>query len=481
MTKPKIKFQVLLPLCFAFLFAGCLPTDSGEGNLSSTADVALARSCAATSFTISSLPNSSGKTQSCAVSLPRSKASATGIMATVTNGGNYSLVCNNNSQWSTTPTTSYCPPPANITPTPTSDKSRGVRLDPGYFYSSYPGKTPSQIASDVITTLKNARANTIYLYAYNTVYGAFYPTTYPQTTVESGLGAQNIFNAVLNEAHAQGFKVVAVVPLNNFKLAWQNNPAWRVKQAGGADYLPMSETYLLSASSAEFKNWYVGFINDLMTRNPNIDQVEAVEPNLDFFWTGIPDQNPSALTAFNSEYPGSAVGSANWLTFRAKEFLNLMALFNQTVHAKGKESCIVQTWTVNADGTLVSSTTLKNSTGFDWVGVSTLTGASKTDHLISEFIWQQWFSEYATSILNPEWIKTIAAAYTSTLRSAGSTTDLIIHVEISTFSGSKNTTTPTNSEFGRTMMATAGVPNGVSVYDYHQIRNRTAFTELSQW
>jgi len=243
----------------------------------------------------------------------------------------------------------------------------------------------------------------------------------------------------------------------------------------------MADTYLLSASSTEFKNWYVGFINDLIAHNPSVDQVEAVEPTLDYFWTGVPDQNPSALTAFNAQYTGSAVGSTNWLNFRAKEFLNLIALFNQTVHAKGKESCLVQTWTINSDGTLVSSQIIKDSTGFDWGGVSTLAATSKTDHLVSEFIWQQWFSEYATAVFTPEWINTIATSYTNTLRSAGSTTDLIVHVEISTFSGAKNTTTPTNSEFGRTMTATASLANGVSVYDYNQIKTRAAFTELSQW
>ncbi|MGZ6419129.1 MAG: hypothetical protein ACXWPX_11490, partial [Pseudobdellovibrio sp.] len=439
-------------------------------------------------------------------SLPLSKASNTAITASVTNGGSYSLICQNNSRWSATPTISSCPAPAIIAPPPgttsgttttsggstsgttttggttttTATKSRGVRLDPGYFYSAYPGQTPSQIASDVVTNLKNAKANTIYLYAYNTVYGAYYPTTYSQTSVESGLGSQNIFGAVLSAAHAQGFKVVAVVPLNNFMLPWQNNSAWRVKQAGGADYQP-SGTYLLSASNAAYKSWYVGFINDLIARNPLVDQVEAVEPTLDYSWSGVPDQNPSAITAFNTQYPGSAVGSSNWLTFRAKEFTNLVALFNQTVHANGKESCLVQTWTVNSNGTLYSPATLKSSTAFDWIGIATLTGTSKMDHLISEFIWQQWFSEYGTSVFNPEWISTIGVSYTNTLRAAGSTSDLIVHVEISTFSGSSNTTTPTLDQFSRTMTATATLANGISVYDYNQIKTRSAFSLLSNW
>ena len=338
-----------------------------------------------------------------------------------------------------------------------------------------------QIASDVVTTLKNAKVNTIYLYAYNSIHGAFYPTTYSMTTVESGLGSQNIFGAVTNEAHAQGLRVVAVVPLNNFQTVWQANSSWRVKQAGGVDYLPLAETYLLSASVAAYKTWYAGFINDLITRNPTVDVVEAVEPTLDYSWNGIVDQNPSAIAVFNSQYPGSAVGSQNWLNFRSKEFINLVALFNQSVHAKNKESALVHTWTVNSNGTLMDNTTIKNSTAFDFIAVGTLSDTQKTDYFVSEFIWQQWFSEYGTSVFNPEWIATIGNSFINILRNAGSTSKLIVHAEISNFSGSYTSRSPTKAEFGRTMVATKSLSAGVSVYDYNQIRTQGAFAELSLW
>lgn len=447
-----------------------------------------AKICSSTTRIITSAANTMGTTQNCVAKLPTSPASTTAVKASVTNGGVYSLLCNSNGRWNSTATTSYCPSPAVAAPTPAptptpspSEKSRGIRLDPAYFYASHPGQSPTQIALDVITTLKNARVNTVYLYAYNSIYGAYYPTTYSQTTIEPGLGTQNIFAAILNQAHLQGLKVVAVVPLNNFKLVWQNNSAWRVKQGGQADYLPMANTYLLSASVTEYKNWYTGFINDLLTRNPGIDQVEAVEPTLDYFWTGIPDQNPAAVNAFNLQYSGAVIGSQSWRNFRAQEFLKLIALFNQTVHAKGKETALVQTWTINSNGTLMGNNIIKDNTAFDFIGVSTLSGTQRTDHLISEFIWQQWFSEYATAVFTPEWISAIGTSYVNTLRAAGSTSDLIVHVEISSFTGALNTTAPTKSEFGRTMAATKTLTSGVSVYDYNQIRTQSAFTELSQW
>ncbi len=434
--------------------------------------------CAATTRLITSAPNAENKTQNCVAKLPLSKPSTTPVNATVTNGGKYSLVCRTNGLWSPIASTSSCPAPSLTTPTPTpTTKSRGIRLDPAYFYSSHPGQSSAQIAQNVVTTLKSANVNTIYLYGYSSIYGAYYPTTYPNTAVEPGYGAQNIFGAVLTQAHLQGLKVVAVMPLNNFKHAWQSNPTWRVKQSGQIDYIPAPDTYLLSASVLAYKNWYTGFIKDFLQRNPTIDQVEAVEPTLDYFWTGIPDQNAEALAAFNLKYSGAAIGSQGWRTFRAQEFLNLIALFNQTVHASNKETALVQTWTVTSTGALFDSAVLRDNSGFDFVGVATLTGTKKTDHLITELIWQQWFSQYGSAVFNPEWIATVGKTYDSTLRAAGSTSNLIVHVEISTFGN----TVPTKAEFARTMAATKLLPNGVSVYDYNQIRTQNAFAELSQW
>lgn len=376
------------------------------------------------------------------------------------------------------PSTSTLP----VTTEPVSSgKSRGIRLDPGYFYDSHPGQSVDDVARDVINTIKNARGNTIYLYAYNTLHGAFYPTDYAQTTVEPGYGTQNIFGTVTAEAKRQGLKVVAVVPLNNFRSIWQNNPGWRSKQAGGADYVPLADTYLLSASHPDYRAWYAGFLKDLMARNPQIDQVEAVEPTMDYSWNGVPDQNPAALSNFAVQYPGAAVGSQEWLDFRTKEFLSLITLFNQTVHGGGKKTALVHTWTVTADGNLSDATAIKNSTGFDWIAVSKLTGASKTDYLVSEFIWQQWFSTFGTTVFNPDWITNIASQYNNTLKNAGATSELIIHVEISNFAGAYNSTRPTNEQFGQTMANTAKLSNSVSVYDFNQIKTLGAFGELSKW
>lgn len=352
---------------------------------------------------------------------------------------------------------------------------RGIRVDPAYFYNSHSGQTPEQIATDVMSTLKNTGANTVYVYAYNSVYGAFYPTSYPFTDVENGYGIQNIFGALTREAVKNNLRVVAVVPLNNFKKLWQQKPTWRVKQAGGVDYMPAADTHLLSASVEDFHSWHSGFIADLIMRHPDIHGVEAVEPTLDYTWSGAPDQNPAALNLFQQRYPSSTVGSTDWRNFRADEFLNLIAAFNKSVHALGKKTYLVQTWTAQSDGALLGNDTLRHNSGFDFIGVSKLSGLAKTDYLTIELIWQQWFSEFGNPVFSPDWISMVAPELDSIMTGAGALSQLTLHVEISEFSGGFNTVVPDLSEFGRTVEATKALGYGISVYDYEQMRKRGAW------
>lgn len=359
--------------------------------------------------------------------------------------------------------------------------NRGLRVDPSFFYTSHNGQSAHTIANNVITTIKAAHVNLIYIYAYTSTYGAFYPTTYPQTQVEGGYGIQNIVGELTTAAKSNGIKVILIVPLNNFQTVWNNNPTWRVKGNGGADYLPIANTFLLSASSSAFRNWYAGFIDDVVINNPNIDGLELAEPVLDYTWSGVPDQNVSALTAFAAQYPGAIVGSASWTDFRAQELLRLIALFNQKVHQNNKEAHLVHTWTVNSSGHLLDSLVLKSNVGFDFFSVAQLTGTSKTDFLVSEFIWQQGKSEYGTAIFTPEWITIIGSEFVNAINTVGYTGALGVHVEITPFSGAFNITTPTKSEFGRSLSAAKSLNLGISVYDFNQILTQSAFSELGFW
>ena len=142
---------------------------------------------------------------------------------------------------------------ATATPAQTAGPIRGLRVDPSYFYNLYPGQTAGAAATKLVAQAKASGANTLFVYAYNSVYGAFYTTTYSNTIVENGYGKQNILEAIATAAKLVSIRVVAVAPINNFKTLWTNNSAWRAKARNGADYRPFADTFLLSASHPSFK------------------------------------------------------------------------------------------------------------------------------------------------------------------------------------------------------------------------------------
>jgi hypothetical protein len=355
---------------------------------------------------------------------------------------------------------------------------RGLRVDPSYFYGTYSGQSVTTIASDVVSKAKANGANTLFVYAYNSVYGAFYPTTYTQSAVEGGYGSQNILSALTTAAKSNSMKVVAVVPVNNFKSVWDKNPAWRVKNKAGADYKPFSDTYLLSAHSAGFKAWLKGFYQDLLAKNPNVDGIEAVEPTVDYYWAKDADYNPDATTQYKAAYPAGTLGDQNWLNMRAKAMTDLIQILTSSAGAVGKNSYLVQTMPAKSDGTLFSSTVLKNNIGLDLDGIMALTGTSKLTYLMGELIWQQWAAEYGTTKFSPTWTRGASQAFISYV--AGRTTPLV-HVEVSSFSGSVGTVTPTLTEFKSSLDSIKDLGVGIDVYDFSQIVKKSAWTSLSTW
>lgn len=133
--------------------------------------------------------------------------------------------------------------------------------------------------------------------------------------------------------------------------------AWRMKKKSGYDYRPYSDLYLLSIFHPEFKAWYTGFINDFLAKHPGIDGIEAFEPQLDFNWNNAADYNPEANKKFYAKYPTGTLGSANWEAVQAAEVTSHLGNFFGLAKAKGKEAHVVQTWTAQSNGTLLSAAT----------------------------------------------------------------------------------------------------------------------------
>lgn len=355
---------------------------------------------------------------------------------------------------------------------------RGLRVDPSYFYNIYPGLSVTDVSNRVVSNAKLSGVNTLYIYAYNTVYGAYYQTSYNSTVVENGYGRLNILKELTATAKKNNMKVVAVVPVNNFKHLWSNNPGWRAKLKSGSDYIPAADMYLLSAWHPNFRSWLSGFYSDLISNNPDIDGIEAVEPFVDYRWAKESDYNSVSNTKFKNLYPKARLGDATWLKFRAQGLTDLIAILNSVAHSFNKSSFLVQTWTARSDGTLFSSDIMRDNIGLDINGILNLTDVKKLNFIMAELIWQQWAAEYGTLNFNPEWTRKASVEFINIVNARSTP---LIHVEITPFMGSTGYTAPSLEEFSTTLKSIRDLNTGIDVYDYNQINNLNGWNALLNW
>lgn len=358
-------------------------------------------------------------------------------------------------------------------------KTRGLRIDTGYFYSLYPGLSVYEIVNKVISKASASGVNTLFIYAYNPVYGALYTTDYKYTSIEGGYGQENILKQLALEAKKYGLKVIACVPVNNFKEVWTQKPAWRAKTLNGADYFPADNMYLLSAWHPEFRRWLEGFYKDLLNKNPYIDGIEAVEPFIDYRWQKESDYNPVSNSKFKALYPSANLGDATWLNFRAQGLTDLIALLNSTASLYNKTSYLINTWPALPDGRLYPSVVIKDNSGLDLDGILRLRGNKKLKYLTAELMWQQWAAEYGPDKFPVSWTRQASLEFISYL---GTKSTPLIHVEVTPFIGSSgDIVAPTLSEFQNTLISIRDLKVGVDVYDYSQIEYLGAWKELLSW
>ena len=355
---------------------------------------------------------------------------------------------------------------------------RGLRVDPSYFYDLYADHSAADIARKVVNEAEASHVNTIYLYAYNSVNGAFYQTNYPMTEVEFHLGRQDIFGEIYRLARARGMRVIACLSIFDFKIVWQKNPDWRSKLLNGTDYKPFAHAYLLSTWHPDFKKWFRGFIADLAMRFPELYAIEAIEPTVDAFWMKEADFNPIANQEFYERYPGAKLGDNNWKKFRARGVTKLLAIMAEEAHRQNIFAGVVQTWPAKPNADLYSNDEVRDKIGYNLDDILNLQGSQKMDFVMGEFLWQQWAAEYGNPAFTPEWTRRVSHEF---IQFVGARSKPIIHVEISPWHGEHSSITPTDAEFHQTILAIKDFVSGIDVYDHSQIENRKAWDELSSW
>ncbi len=355
---------------------------------------------------------------------------------------------------------------------------RGLRVDPSYFYDLYPTLTAQEIAEKVITRAEEAHVNTLFIYAYVSNHGAFFPTQYPLTEVETHFGEKNIFLELYNLARSRNFKVIAVVSLTDYKTVWEARPEWRSKHRDGSDYKPMPQTYFLSAWHPEYRVWLKGFLQDIVKHFPELYAVEAVEPTVDCYWRGEADFNPEANKAYYQLFPSGVLGDDNWKKVRALGVTQLLGMMAEISHEKNINAGVVQTWPAESDGELFTSEKMRDAVGFDLNDILSLTAQQKIDFVVGELLWQQWLGEYGTTVFTPAWTLPASLAFEKLVDGRS---ESIIHIEISPWRGQHSTVTPNLEEFQQSLRVISKTVPHIDVYDFSQIENRNAWDELAVW
>ncbi len=333
---------------------------------------------------------------------------------------------------------------------------RAVRFDASYYYGR--GFTARTLAQELTASWADQGVNLVYFYAYNRVYGARYRTSYPGNIMED-YGRQDLLRHMIREAHRHDIKVIAWVQGVQHKQVWEAHRSWRQKNADGSDYKPDADSYFLCVRNPEVVQWWLGLLDELLTKYPGLDGLDLAEFQLDL-WGDHACHCEHCRGQFASAHPHDPLPGETWRQFRAEGLTRLLLASSRLAHSYNKEVHVTTVLTARRDGKLMSSAQVRDAIGFDLEGV--LSSPDRPDVLQAELIWQQWAATYNNRVtFSPEWTKDAVSQAKDMLRGRAR---LIAHIEVTDF-GSGGLDGP---RLARTIAsAAAGRPTGIDIYDAH--------------
>ena len=193
-----------------------------------------------------------------------------------------------------------------------------------------------------------------------------------------------------------------------------------------------------------------------------------VEPAIDPYWQLNNALKQKFLQQFNTLHPGKFKPGESFIQFHARGLTALIGIAGEVIHRFGKTFYVAQSWAADQKGKLLSSTEIRNGSGFDFDGILALEQKQRPDYLAVELIWQEWkdkFNNHTANNIKPvEWTTSVIRQCKRKIRGKAG---MIAHVEITP----GQTSNPTLKEFKsilRFALKTNGT--GVSFYDYRQIK-----------
>jgi len=337
---------------------------------------------------------------------------------------------------------------------PVPHQINAVRFDPSYYYDS-PLKI-DEMAEDLVLKWKSFNVNTVFYKAYDPIYGAKYKTTY-SLNVMADYGRHDLLKYILKAAKKNDIRVVAWIPAFLHKSAWDLHPEWRVKSADGTDYQPNSDSYFLCPANPQVREWWLGFIKDLLKKYKDLDGIDIAEPIIN--WNG------------HQCFCGTCTNFQDDELFTSKGLTQTLNETVELIHSFDKIACITTVASVHDNGRILSTQEQILKTGFDLDGV--LANKAKPDWINIELMWQQWAAYFQNnSIFNPEWL---TGAVQEVLRQVDEKATVIGHLELTSFGETK--VDPELLAQNIRLVKEAGIEH-IDIYDTNLLDSQNAWNTI---
>lgn len=343
-----------------------------------------------------------------------------------------------------------------------------VRFDPSYYYET--DLTAEELCRSLAENWKNSGITLVYIKVYDPQYGAVYATDHP-FNIETDYGRLDLLQHIIDACHTEQIQVYAWIPAFQHKQVWESHPEWRVKRPDGTDYRTAQDAYPLCTRSAAFQNWWLGFVEEILTRYPALDGIDIGEPVVSWH-EGRGCYCDSCRTAY-SHGSGNEL-SESFQQIRSEPLTQIIHATSRLVHEAGKSVSVTTVVTPAADGRIHSAARQKRITGFDLDGV--LDSTDRPDLLNIELIWQQHSSAFGDTLtFTPEgWTY---RATRDILRQIHERARTVVHVELTEFGEVRVTTSAFEACVKGALDAGAG---GIDFYDSHQADIRHIWPEIRE-
>ncbi len=337
-----------------------------------------------------------------------------------------------------------------------------VRFDPSYYYNT---QLPVEELSEKLADqwIDNG-INAVYIKVYDPIYGASYLTKYPHN-IQTDFGRLNLLKTFIEVCHEREIRVYGWIPAFQHKQVWDANPDWRVKKGDNTDYRPTPESYFLCTRNPQFREWWLGFITDLIENYKDLDGIDIAEPVVS--WKYNEGCYCSLCKETFENHPDSfEVTRSQPLTFLLEETSRL-------THSHDKSISITTVVTSHQSGGLYSSEEQRSLTGFD---LDTILNSTDSPDIINvELMWQQWADIYRDTVtFSPYWT---THAVRQMISQVNDRADFVAHIELTPLGHID----VTKDQFLSSIKAALdGGASGIDFYDAYQADQRTLWNKIGK-